>query len=50
MGASNELIGERFLAHLTQAQREATLDAKEATYRARLGALTPRRWACPARS
>ena len=43
MGASNALIGERFLPHLPLAQREQVLDAKEAAYRDGLGALTATR-------
>jgi HAD superfamily hydrolase (TIGR01509 family) len=39
MGASNAMIGERFLAHLPQAERDAVFDAKEAAYRDGLGAL-----------
>ena len=45
MGASNRMIGERFLAFLPEADRQATLEAKETTYRARLGALAPTRGA-----
>ena len=45
MGASNQMIGERFLSHLPQAEREAILDAKEATYRDGLGALVATRGA-----
>ena len=45
MGASNALIGERFLPHLPLAQREQVLDAKEAAYRDGLGALTATRGA-----
>ena len=45
MGASNALIGERFLPHLPLAQREQVLDAKEAAYRDRLGALAATRGA-----
>jgi len=41
MGASNAMIGARFLAHLTDAEREAVLDAKEAAYREGLVALAP---------
>ena len=41
MGASNAMIGARFLAHLSESEREAVLDAKEATYREGLGALAP---------
>jgi HAD superfamily hydrolase (TIGR01509 family) len=39
MGASNAMIGERFLRHLPEAEREAVLHAKEAAYREGLGAL-----------
>ena len=35
------MIGARFLAHLSDAEREAVLEAKEATYRAGLVALQP---------
>ena len=45
MGASNAMIGESFLPHLTQAQREQVLDAKEIAYRDGLGALTATRGA-----
>jgi HAD superfamily hydrolase (TIGR01509 family) len=41
MGASNAMIGARFLAHLSAAEREAVLDAKEAIYREGLVALAP---------
>jgi HAD superfamily hydrolase (TIGR01509 family) len=41
MGASNEMIGKAFLSHLTPEQRAATLEAKEAAYRAALGDLAP---------
>jgi HAD superfamily hydrolase (TIGR01509 family) len=41
MGASNEMIGQAFLAHLSPEQRAATLEAKEAAYRAGLGDLAP---------
>jgi HAD superfamily hydrolase (TIGR01509 family) len=40
MGASNQMIGERFLAHLPEAQRAQVLDEKEAAYRESLGELT----------
>jgi HAD superfamily hydrolase (TIGR01509 family) len=40
MGASNLMIGERFLAHLPETEREAVFDAKEAAYRDGLSALT----------
>jgi HAD superfamily hydrolase (TIGR01509 family) len=39
MGASNAMIGERFLAHLADDERAAVLDSKEAAYRDGLGAL-----------
>ena len=39
MGASNAMIGARFLPHLPEAERERVLDAKEAAYREGLGAL-----------
>jgi HAD superfamily hydrolase (TIGR01509 family) len=45
MGASNAMIGERFLPHLPEAEREAVLAAKEEAYRAGLGALTATRGA-----
>ncbi|MDE3177306.1 MAG: HAD-IA family hydrolase [Pseudomonadota bacterium] len=45
MGASNTMIGERFLGHLPEAQREQVLDAKEVAYRDSLGALTATRGA-----
>jgi HAD superfamily hydrolase (TIGR01509 family) len=45
MGASNQMIGERFLAHLPGTEREAVLDAKEAAYRDGLGALAATRGA-----
>ncbi len=45
MGASNAMIGERFLAHLPEAERAAVLDAKEAAYREGLGAVAPTRGA-----
>jgi HAD superfamily hydrolase (TIGR01509 family) len=41
MGASNDMIGERFLPHLPRARRNEVLDAKEAAYREGLGALEP---------
>ena len=41
MGASNTMIGARFLPHLSPPGRDAVLDAKEAAYRARVGVLTP---------
>jgi HAD superfamily hydrolase (TIGR01509 family) len=41
MGASNEMIGNAFLSHLPLAEREATIEAKEAAYREGLGAMTP---------
>ncbi|HXT08284.1 MAG TPA: HAD-IA family hydrolase [Roseiarcus sp.] len=39
MGASNAMIGERFLAHLPVEERKAVFEAKEAAYRDGLGAL-----------
>ena len=45
MGASNAMIGERFLAHLPPTEREAVLAAKERAYRDNLGPLTPTRGA-----
>jgi HAD superfamily hydrolase (TIGR01509 family) len=39
MGASNAMIGERFLSALPQAERAAVFEAKEAAYRGGLGAL-----------
>ena len=45
MGASNDLIGERFLSHLSAPERAAALDAKEAAYRDGLGALVATRGA-----
>src|SRR6185437_6100486 len=39
MGASNAMIGERFLAHLPVEERKAVVEAKEAAYRDGLGAL-----------
>jgi len=39
MGASNAMIGARFLPHLPEAERERVLYAKEAAYREGLGAL-----------
>ena len=47
MGASNAMIGRRFLPHLTPEEREATLDAKEAAYRDGLGALDADRGRSP---
>ena len=41
MGASNAMIGARFLPQLSTLEREAVLDAKEAAYRARIGVMTP---------
>ncbi len=41
MGFSNALIGAAFLPHLSPAQREATIAAKEAAYRDMVGALAP---------
>ena len=43
MGASNAMIAARYLPHLSQAEQEAVLDAKEAAYRDGLGALTATR-------
>jgi HAD superfamily hydrolase (TIGR01509 family) len=41
MGASNDAIGAAFLAHLTAAEREAALEAKEQFYRDGLGDIEP---------
>jgi len=41
MGASNEMIGRKFLPHLPHDLREQTLAAKEQTYRDGLGDLEP---------
>ncbi len=41
MGASNDMIASRYLAHLSPVEQAATLDAKEADYRDNLGALEP---------
>ena len=41
MGASNDLIGRLFLAHLSHEAREATLAAKEEAYRKGLGDIAP---------
>jgi HAD superfamily hydrolase (TIGR01509 family) len=41
MGASNEMIGRKFLPHLPHDQREQTLAAKEQAYRDGLGDLRP---------
>jgi HAD superfamily hydrolase (TIGR01509 family) len=41
MGASNEMIGRKFLPHLPHDLREQTLAAKEAAYRDGLGDLEP---------
>ena len=41
MGASNEMIGRKFLPHLPHDLREETLAAKEAAYRDGLGDLRP---------
>ena len=38
MGASNAMIGDRFLAHLPAAERAALFEAKEAAFRERMGA------------
>jgi HAD superfamily hydrolase (TIGR01509 family) len=43
MGASNAMIGDRFLAHLPAEERVAVFDTKEAAYRDGLGALEPTR-------
>ena len=40
MGASNEMIGERFLPNVPLQRRNEVLEAKEAAYREGLGALT----------
>jgi len=41
MGAPNSAIGARFLPQLSVSEREQVLDAKEAAYRARVGAMVP---------
>ena len=41
MGAANSAIGAKFLSHLPEAERAKVLEAKEAAYRARVGAMTP---------
>ncbi len=41
MGAPNEMIASRYLAHLSLPEQAAALDAKEATYRDALGELEP---------
>jgi HAD superfamily hydrolase (TIGR01509 family) len=41
MGAPNPAIGARFLPQLSVPEREQVLDAKEAAYRARVGAMVP---------
>ena len=41
MGSSNAMIGEAFLSHLTMAEREAAIDAKEQAFRDMLGQLQP---------
>jgi len=41
MGATNDMIGQTFLSHLTPEQREETLAAKEIAYRAAVGELAP---------
>jgi len=41
MGASNEMIASRYLAHLSLPEQVAILDAKEAAYRDALGELEP---------
>ncbi len=45
MGASNAMIGERFLPHVSEAERTAVFEAKEAAYRDGLGALQATRGA-----
>jgi beta-phosphoglucomutase-like phosphatase (HAD superfamily) len=45
MGASNAAIGARFLPQLSVSEREQVLDAKEAAYRARVGAMVATRGA-----
>jgi HAD superfamily hydrolase (TIGR01509 family) len=45
MGASNAVIGQQFLSHLSEAEREQALEAKEAAYRDGLGALVATRGA-----
>ena len=41
MGAPNEIIASRYLAHLSLPEQAAILDAKEAAYRDALGAVEP---------
>ena len=41
LGSDNAAIGRAFLSHLGPAEREATLDAKEASYRDHLGPSEP---------
>jgi HAD superfamily hydrolase (TIGR01509 family) len=41
MGSSNALIGEAFLPHLSTADQEAAIEAKEAAFRNMLGELRP---------
>ena len=41
MGFSNDLIAGEFLAHLTPVEQAEIFDAKEAVYRANIGALVP---------
>jgi HAD superfamily hydrolase (TIGR01509 family) len=41
MGASNALIAQAFLSHLTPAQQAATIEAKEEDYRNGLGDIAP---------
>ncbi len=41
MGASNAMIAEAFLSHLTPEQQRATIETKEAAYRDGLGDLVP---------
>jgi HAD superfamily hydrolase (TIGR01509 family) len=45
MGASNAMIGERFLPHVAETQRAALFEAKEAAYRHGLSALEATRGA-----
>ena len=40
-GVGNAAIGDAFLPHLSEAERAATLEAKEARFRAGLGAAEP---------
>ena len=41
LGGVNEAIGERFLPHLSAAERRRTLEHKEAVYREEIGAVAP---------